>query len=247
MKKKQTNKRKESSIFSISNENLLIIFIILLLIQILCFNLYSNKLDYLKELVIKQEEQINSQTSGKTIFLGDSITEYYDISKYYNDDDYLNKGVSGETTEDILNRMKESVYDYNPKRVILLIGTNDLQKNKSTDEISENIREIVTRILKNNKNTKVYVESISPVNKEIRKSGAESRTNKDIKAINSEIKKICSELDIVYINTYDELVDNEGNFEESYTEDGLHFSDKGYRKLTSLINKAIRTNEKSRN
>ena len=176
------------------------------------------------------------------VFLGDSITEFYDVEKYFPKKNVVNSGISGNTTQDILDDMKNRVYRYNPSQVFLLIGTNDLvDKKLSIEDTENNVEEIIKNIKKKLPKTKVYVESIYPINDsnddKIDSEMIKNRNNKDIKEINKEIKKIAKKEKITYIDMYDELVDEDGDLSLDYTKEGLHLSDEGYEKVTFVLKK----------
>lgn len=241
MKQKKKNQKKISDNFNL--EVFILTICISLLLQILCLYLFANKIDKLEQQVTKEEKLlqqfITGQTTNKTIFFGDSITEYYDINKYYENDDYINKGISGETSADLLKRMKKSVYDYNPKRVVLLIGINDLNRDKKVDDVRDNIEEIITKILNYNSSIEVDVISVLPVNRDF-KGKEDLPSNETVKELNTKLEKLCLELKVNYIDAFPTMIDKEGSLKEEYTKDGIHLSDKGYQHLTSLINKTIK-------
>lgn len=191
----------------------------------------ENKKDYEKQIETLKEDYTNY------LFLGDSITDFYDLDKYYEGLPAVNSGVSGNTTDDILDDMKARVYDYNPSKVFLLIGTNDLQRGDDIDEIVDNIKKIVDNIKENKKGTEIYVESIYPVDEE--RKGSESRTNEDINKINEKLKSYSENNDVIYINTHDELTDDDGNLKDEYSEDGLHLTDEGYKVITEELKKYL--------
>lgn len=217
-------------------KNLLIILsglIILLLIIILLFIL-NNK----TTIIIEEKMQVIDEN---IVFFGDSITDYYDLKKYY-DNYVVNSGISGDLTNDLLNRM-DDVYKYNPSKVILLIGINDLRNGKDVGETADNIKTIIEKIKENRKNAEIYVQSVYPINRdmmgeEVSKFGA-SATNDKIKELNKKIKQICKEQDVEYINMYDKLIDEKGNLKEEYSVEGLHVSDEGYEYITTILKKYI--------
>ena len=190
-----------------------------------------------------KEVEVTKKLDNNYVFLGDSITDFYDLEKYYDDLPVVNSGVNGNSTTDILNNMNERVYRYNPTKVFLLIGTNDITKDRSSNQIVNNISKIVKRIKKNRPSTKIYVISIYPVNNsdnsKIKKDMVKNRTNKQIKEINSKLKEKVKTLDVNYINMYDKLVDKNDNLKLEYTTEGLHISDKGYDIITEEIMKYI--------
>ena len=217
-------------------------FILIILVISVFFNaiflLRINSLDVSID-TIKDENNKYKEEYTNYLFLGDSITEIYDLDKYYHNLPVINSGISGNTTEDILDDMKARVYDYNPSKVFLLIGTNDLIHDKNVDEIVSNIKKILTEISSNNKLTEIYVESIYPVNDNMDEEMVAERTNKDIIEINEKIKKYCEDNNCNYINLYDKLTDDDGNFCEEYTYDGLHPNEKGYQIITKELKKYL--------
>lgn len=173
------------------------------------------------------------------VFLGDSITDWYPIDELYENIPIVNSGKAGYKTEDILEELDELVYQYNPTKVVILIGTNDLNSDTSEDELTNNIEKIITEIKKNRKQAEIYVQSIYPINNtdadKINEKTVGKRTNESIQRVNKQIKSICKEQDVTYINMYDELVDEAGNLSLQYTQDGLHISDLGYLKITRKL------------
>lgn len=232
-----------------SNKKYLIVLaisIILNSVLLLMINNRNNSIDELKNSIEdnKQtyEKEVEDIKEGYTnyLFLGDSITEFYDLDKYFPDMPVVNSGISGNTTEDILNDMKNRVYDYNPSKVFLLIGTNDLRDKKSVDEVVGNIEKIIEAIKENRKETEIYLESIYPVNEEIDADVVEARNNPDINEINDKIQKYAEEENIIYINLHEKLVDDEGLLNKKYTRDGLHLNNEGYKLVTGELIKYLR-------
>lgn len=193
----------------------------------------ENKKDYEKEIESLKDEYTNY------LFLGDSITDFYDLDKYYKGLPIVNSGISGNTTDDILDDMKARVYDYNPSKVFLLIGTNDLIHDSSVDDIASNIEKIVNEINSNKPQAEIYVEGVYPVNDNLDGDMVDVRNNDDIMDINEKIKKYCDDNDYTYINMYDKLLDDDGNFNEEYTDDGLHPNGKGYEVITEELKKYL--------
>ena len=190
------------------------------------------KTDNTKEISTKLDENEN------IVFFGDSITEIYPLEEIYGKYQIVNSGVSGYETQTLLDNMESMLYQYNPTKVILLIGTNDIAHDISDEvqkETFDNIKKICNEIKQNRPNAKIYVESVYPVNREMKNNMAGDRTNEVIKKINNNIKNFCKKSDITYINMYDELTDKNGNFDEKYTYDGLHRSTLGYAKITKVL------------
>lgn len=187
-------------------------------------------------------ERLERYTYNKEsiVFLGDSITSRYDLDKYFPNYNVYNSGIAGNMTKDILENMENRVFAYNPTKSFILIGTNDLvYSGLDNDGIKNNIEEIINKIYEKNSNTKIYLESIYPVNNSINKEIVETRTNDNIKDLNNKIEKICNNNKCTYINMYDNLTDKNGNMKRIYTVDGLHLNKIGYKVITNKLIKYL--------
>ena len=221
-------------------KSLVLIFFIIAIFSFTNFSVEKNNIVNAKssQTIEKNKPAEELKKKENIVFLGDSITEIYPINKIYGDLPIIKSGVSGYKTEDILKRMDSMVYRYNPTKVILLIGTNDISKDISEENLNKtqkNIEKIINGIKKNRKNAKIYIESIYPVNRNMKIEMVSERTNEAIKQLNKKIKKYCKEENITYINMYDELLDSDGNFDSELTYDGLHPSSLGYAKITRIL------------
>jgi lysophospholipase L1-like esterase len=171
---------------------------------------------------------------GGIVFVGDSITEGFNIHELLKSDKPMfNRGIGGDTTEGVLAKLKDEVFDLEPTKVFLLIGTNDLGMGNQPEEIVQNIVELCTRIKETLPETELYVESIYPVNPtEKANKGLFAvvglRTNEVIQQLNYAIRDLASSKQFIYIDLYDKLIDEEGLLNPSYTYDGLHLNTKGY-------------------
>lgn len=236
---KKSDKKHISTVTFKDNYNVLITVIFVLMVIFLGFLIFHyTTFNHHKVKVVTKIKEVE-KVPDNYLFLGDSITDYYDLDKYYPDMPTVNSGVSGNTTLDILKDMKERAYQYNPSKVFLLIGTNDLDTKYSREDIIENIEKILSEIKENRPKAELYLESIYPVNPDVRRSKAGNRNNDDIKQINKELKKYCKENKINYINLYDLLKDEDDNLKAEYTKDGLHLSDEGYQVVTEEIKKKL--------
>lgn len=178
--------------------------------------------------------------SSSIVFLGDSITEYFMLNEFFPNKNVINRGIYGDTSKGALTRLDESIYSLNPSKVFLLIGTNDLDKTNDTpDIIGERIKNIVYKIKEKCPNTIIYIQSIYPVNKNMKSLDIGKRNNKDISSINTKLFNIANNKDIFYIDVYSQLIDKNGDLNIEYTLEGLHLSPKGYRKVHSILNKYI--------
>lgn len=185
-----------------------------------------------KECIIEKKIEV---VNPNYVFLGDSITESYNLEKYYKKLPIVNSGIMGHKTKDILDDLEDRVYKYNPSKVILLVGINDLLYADHDDEISKNIGEIASNIHKKLPNCEIFIQSIYPMNKD----WYVYASKEEITKVNDEIKKICKENKYKYLDLYSVLIDDNYQFDKKYTDDGLHPNEEGYKIVTKYIKEEI--------
>jgi len=161
---------------------------------------------------------------GGIVFVGDSITQDFNVYEYFPKYKVYNRGIGADTSRGVLGRLNESVFELKPKKVFLNIGTNDFELiNDGLDAIFSRIKEIIEKISNSDKNLELYFISIYPVNPTISNSVGK-RNNKDIKELNNRISNIEG---IKYLNIYDLLL-KDGYLNPDYTIEGLHMNQNGY-------------------
>jgi lysophospholipase L1-like esterase len=197
-----------------------------------------------KEVTKTVTETITEEVLEENIvFFGDSITYRYDIKESFPNHYIVNKGVNGHTTQNLLDRIDTDVIEYNPSKVFLLIGVNDLSGNIDKETVVENIKKIIETIEEKRPKAKIYVESILPINRkrltEEEYPIDEVLTNDLIKETNKLIKELCKEKDLTYINLYDKLLDDDGNLKEEYTVEGQHLTSEGYEVITNILKEYV--------
>lgn len=229
------------------------LFLTIIIISLLFNVLFLLKIDFINNdnIALKEMAELNrndykhemeSLEGNYTnyLFLGDSITDLYNLDEYYEGLPVVNSGISGNTTEDILDDMKNRVYDYNPSKVFLLIGINDLGSGDSASDVFDNIKKIIAAIENRKPKVSIYIESVFPINKNIDDEKMISvESNDDVIELNTLIKEYCDKNNYVYINIYDSLTDDDGNFSEEYTDDGLHPNNNGYKVITEKLKKYL--------
>ena len=175
------------------------------------------------------------------VFVGDSIFDWYPTEKIFSDFPIVNSGIVGNKTTDILNNMEERIYKYNPTKVFIQIGTNDIEWEDSeelNEEVFQNIVKIAEGIKENRSKSEIYIISIYPVNNNL--PGANERHISEIKAINEKLKKYCATTDgVEYIDAFHQLIDENEMLDIAYTNDGLHPNGLGYAKITEILMKYI--------
>ncbi len=217
-----------------------IVIVVVLIIAI--FVLLRTNINY-REKISNYNEQISTYQENLNkyepvyLFLGDSLTEQYDIFKYFPDYRVINSGHGGDKTTDILEQMYERVYRYHPTDIFLQISTNDINFDRGTDDIYEDIIEIIENIREELPDTTIYVESLYPC----RGTWAENDRNDKRKEINKLLEEYCHEHDMIYIDMYPILKESDGEeISEQYVKDGLHLNDKGYELISNELRKYMR-------
>lgn len=169
------------------------------------------------------------------IFLGNSITNGGEWAELLGNPHVKNRGISGDTTQGVLDRLS-TITKGKPSKIFLLIGTNDLSRGKSVDEVAKNVEKIVERVKRESPATKLYVQSVFPVNPKFNKFLGHMNRQKDIAALNAKIKAVAARHGVTYIDVYKSLVTPSTDvMNPEYTNDGLHLLGKGYQKWVDVL------------
>jgi lysophospholipase L1-like esterase len=171
---------------------------------------------------------------GQIIMLGNSITNGGNWSELLGNNRVINRGISGDNTFGVLNRLDEIVSSQ-PEKIFILIGINDLSRETPVDVILNNYRRIVSKIQLESPETRIYVQSLFPTNNEFDHFPRAQNKDDEIRAVNIGIEKIAGEYGITFIDLYPHFMDKEGKLSKEYTNDGLHLMGKGYLKWTEII------------
>lgn len=168
------------------------------------------------------------------IFLGNSINDGSEWYELFNDIRVKNRGISGDITTGILHRLKE-VTSRKPAKVFLMIGINDLGRGVSPDSVVKNILLINDYILQESPITKVYIESILPVNASFGKFPGQVSKGAQVVRSNELLKAAAARHRFEYIDLHSKFVDAQGLLDPKYTNDGLHLTGAGYQHWRHLI------------
>lgn len=247
VKKNMPNKYEYIYEDSSNNKWYIVALVILILVIILLFGFIIYHFTGFNHKKVEVKIKIVEKTviDDNYLFLGDSITDFYDLEKFYPDMPVVNSGISGHTTQDILNDMENRVYKYNPSKVFIVIGINDLAREVKVDEIVDNIKKIVNNIQENRPYCEIYLESVYPINRtdddKIDKGVVtDKRKNEDVREINKKLKEFSKKEQITYIDMYAILKDDDDNLKIEYTTEGLHISEEGYEVITEEIKKYLK-------
>ena len=177
----------------------------------------------------------------RVVFMGDSITEEWSnlYPDYFDTKGYINRGIGGQTTPQMLIRFKPDVIDLEPDIVVILAGTNDIAGNTGPSNvkmISDNIFSMAE--LARAHQIKVVLSSILPVfqyewAKEIKDVPA------TIDSVNDEMKLYVNDHGLVYLDYFSSMVDERKGLNKDYTYDGVHPNQDGYILMSSLAEKVL--------
>lgn len=174
------------------------------------------------------------KTNSDIFFVGNSITDGGEWSELFSDKRVKNRGISGDISAGVLNRIDE-ISDRKPSKVFLLIGINDLSRNIPTDSILKNITKIVSYLKQESPSTKLYVQSILPVNDFYKKFESHTRKGEQIKQLNTNLKQNATTYHYTYIDLHSSFCDEDGKLIKEFTNDGLHLKGDGYLKWKHLV------------
>jgi len=226
----------------------------LFLMPIFCLfamlNLYSQETELeilmnqdwanLKKYSAENEKLKNVSSKNPVVFMGNSITEgWVNFSpEFFSENNYIGRGISGQTTPQMLIRFMPDVLDLRPKAVVILAGTNDIAGNtgfSSVKMITDNIKAMAQLAVAND--IKVVLCSVLPVYEyPWRKS---VKPVEKISEINTWLMEYAEENGHVYLNYYSEMADEKKGLKAEFSGDGVHPNKKGYLIMEPLVQNAI--------
>jgi len=204
---------------------------------------------------------------GRVVFMGDSITDFWKLDQYFPNLPYVNRGIGGQTTPQMLVRMYPDVIALKPAAMVVLAGTNDIARNTgpSTLEMIQQNIEAMTELAQHH-GIKVILCSVMPVSdypylKQQQTNTAQppagaagpgrgpaARTPMtgnhpagDILKLNAWMKDYAGRVNAIYVDYYSALADDKGWLKDGLSEDGLHPNADGYKVMAPLVSTALRT------
>jgi lysophospholipase L1-like esterase len=167
------------------------------------------------------------------IFLGNSMTAGCEWAELLQNKRVKNRGISGDTTKGVLYRLSE-VTSSSPERIFLLIGINDLATGVSGETIVANICKIAEQVRKDSPRTRLFVQSLLPVNDQMRQTPI--KKDEDIVWVNSQLQEQAEQYHFTFIDLYSHFV-VPGTFQLNplHTNDGGHFKGSAYLFWAKLL------------
>ena len=189
---------------------------------------------------------------NRVVFFGDSITDMWKLEEYFPGKPYINRGISGQTTPQMLVRFRQDAIDLQPKVIVILAGTNDIAGNTGPmrlEDIEANYVSLAELAAAHN--IHVVLSSILPVHNYTPKSQDlfAQRSPEKIMELNRWLKAYCAANGHVYLDYFGAMVDDKGLLKRDLADDGLHPNVTGYKLMTPLaqaaVEKALAQSDKS--
>ena len=196
-------------------------------------------------LVRKYRELNRTAEKGGVVFAGSSLMEMFPVEKFFAElpgefPPVYNRGVGGYTTINYAPILDVCVWDLEPRKVFINIGTNDLSDPKQTiPEIMARYDRILTQIEEHLPGVRIYLMAYYPVNPEATETPTPewvySRTNGKLLEANAEVEKLAARHGQKYIDVNAPLKDEQGRLKAEYTIEGMHITEEGYRSIFDEI------------
>ena len=180
--------------------------------------------------------------TARVVFFGDSITDVWHLDESFPGKAYINRGIGGQTTSQMLVRFRQDVIDLQPRVVVILAGTNDIAGNSgpiSNQDIEENYASLAE--LARAHGIRVVFSSILPVHNYTPESQDyfTQRPLARIRELNEWLKGYCSGSGSLYLDYFSAVADDKGLMKKELADDGLHPNKAGYAIMAPMANKAI--------
>ena len=182
----------------------------------------------------------------RVVFVGDSITDGWKLAEYFPGKSYINRGISGQTTPQMLIRFRADVIELKPKAVVILAGTNDIAGNTGQMTLEDTAQNIISMAeLARANGIRVVLSAVLPVNDRTRNQKGElviqtkKRPNETIVRMNDWIKKYAADNNLIYLDYYAATAEKDGTLRDGISYDGLHPNADGYKIMQSLAESAI--------
>jgi lysophospholipase L1-like esterase len=178
----------------------------------------------------------------RVVFFGDSITDIWPLAKYFPGKPYVNRGIGGQTTPQMLIRFRDDVIKLQPAAVVILAGTNDIAGNTgpmTLEEIEGNYASLAELAAANH--IRVVLSSILPIHNYTSQSAGffAQRSPEKIRDLNRWLRDYCASNGYVYLDYFTAMVDANGMLKKELAEDGLHPNADGYAIMAPLAEAAI--------
>lgn len=165
--------------------------------------------------------------SASIVFLGNSLSHGCEWHELFDNHHVVGRGINGDTAEGIAARLSD-VTTGQPAKIFLMCGANDISHNLTPDSIAQSVAAIVDRIKVESPSTRIYLQSMLPINNSFGRYKLMAGKEDDIRTVNVLLEQIAQQRGIRWVNLYPLFCDNEQNLRHDLTNDGLHLLAPGY-------------------
>lgn len=176
--------------------------------------------------------------SSDIVFLGNSLTDFFELSEFFGRLDIKNRGIGGDLTSDVLRRLAP-ITAGRPRQLFLEIGINDLLQGISVDSTLKNIELIVESIKAVSPRTDIVLTSLLPTN--WNRTNTDKRVLPEIAQLNEKLNEMAHAKDLHYLDLYPDYLDNDGMAKTYDCGDGLHLNGAGYLFWKKKIDPLLKT------
>ena len=183
-----------------------------------------------------------NQIFQNVVLVGDSITEGFNVARYFPGRRVLNRGIGADVIGNdlpkddkrgILKRLDESIFNCSPCDVFLLIGINDLGDGHSPEVIEAGYREILHRVKAHSPTLRMHVQSVLPTR------GNFAKHNANVNDVNRRLQKLAKEFGYDFIDLHSQMTDERGELKKEFTVEGLHLTDPAYKVWKAQIKRTL--------
>jgi lysophospholipase L1-like esterase len=183
---------------------------------------------------VRSYKKIKYPVHTCTLFIGDSITEGYDLKHFYNDSNIANMGISGDFTSGVLDRLNHAKR-LQPKKIFLMIGINDILKLVPFEKTKSNYSAIIDYIKKECPETKFFIQSNLPTDYHVVNNLPNDTILQYVNDLNIFLRAQCEQKGATFIDMYSKFESDKKVLQSVLTYDGLHLSYEGYKVWTEVI------------
>jgi len=200
----------------------------------------------LKKYAQENLELVNKSSKGRIVWMGDSITELWKMTDpaFFQNQLYVNRGIGGQTTSQMLLRFRQDVLNLKPEIVVVLAGINDIAENTGPISLENIMGNIISMAeLAKANNIKIVLSSVLPANKFPWRP--DMQPVEKVIALNALIEKYCQENKLVYIDYYSKMANNQKGLDFEIANDGVHPTLSGYKIMEPLVLEALKKASKN--
>lgn len=188
----------------------------------------------------KANGELESKNETDVVFMGDSITEGWSnlFPDFFKNNNYVNRGISGQTTEQMLLRFRQDVISLNPKITVILAGINDIAQNTKFHGIEISAGNIFSMVeLAKSHGIKPIICSVLPA--DILKWNPDVLPAELVKEMNQLLRSYAEDNQIMYLDYYAAMNNNKGGLRSELTNDGVHVTREGYSIMNKMVKESI--------